>query len=132
GRCSRARAAASCAPARQASRRRSPSAPRVIRRFSVVESRVVPEVDRAAASRRALERRRGRASLKRDLATRVATPQEVLRQAIQDADSDAATMRITDFLMALPAIGAGKRDRILEELHISPVKRLGGLGVRQL
>lgn len=98
----------------------------------MVESRVVPEVDRAAASRRALERRRGRASLKRDLATRVATPQEVLRQAIQDADSDAATMRITDFLMALPAIGAGKRDRILEELHISPVKRLGGLGVRQL
>src|SRR5690606_23117935 len=24
-----------------------------------------------------------------------------------------------------------KRDRILEELHISPVKRLGGLGIRQ-
>src|SRR5690606_32403087 len=26
---------------------------------------------------------------------------------------------------------AGKRDRILEDLAISPVKRLGGLGVRQ-
>ena len=40
-------------------------------------------------------------------------------------------MRITDFLLALPAIGAGKRDRVLDELHISPVKRLGGLGARQ-
>ena len=97
----------------------------------MAESRVVPEVDRIAASRRALERRRARASLKRDLTTRVIQPQQVLQQAISDADSDAATMRVTDFLMALPAIGAGKRDRILEELGISAVKRLGGLGVRQ-
>lgn len=98
----------------------------------MVEGRVVPEVDRMAASQRALQRRRGRAALKRDLTTRVASPQEIVRRAVADTDSDAATMRITDFLMALPAIGAGKRDRILEELHISPVKRLGGLGVRQL
>jgi guanylate kinase len=108
------------------------STPLGIWRFSVVEGRVVPEVDRFAASQRALARRRGRASLKRDLTTRVTTPQEIVRRAVDDSDSDAATMRITDFLMALPAIGAGKRDRILEELHISPVKRLGGLGVRQL
>ncbi|MGF2948037.1 guanylate kinase [Microbacterium alcoholitolerans] len=97
----------------------------------MADRRAVPDVDRAAASRRALERRRGRASLKRDLTTRVIAPQDVLRQATEDADSDAATMRITDFLTALPAIGAGKRDRLLEELSISPVKRLGGLGVRQ-
>jgi len=98
----------------------------------VAEHRIVPEVDRQAASQRALERRRARASIKRDLTTRVTTGQEVLRQAVADAASDAATMRVTDFLLALPAIGTGKRDRILEELHISPVKRLGGLGVRQL
>ncbi|WP_309129254.1 guanylate kinase [Microbacterium sp.] len=98
----------------------------------MAETRVVPEVDRVAAAHRALQRRRARASLKRDLTTRVVTPQEVLRRATTDHDSDAATMRVTDFLMALPAIGAGKRDRILEELAISPVKRLGGLGVRQL
>ena len=59
------------------------------------------------------------------------TPQQVLQQAVNEAESDAATMRVTDFLMALPAIGAGKRDRILDELGISAVKRLGGLGVRQ-
>jgi len=97
----------------------------------VAENRSVPEVDRAAAARRAVERRRARASLKRDLTMRVITPQKVLERAIADADSVEGSMRITDFLLALPAIGAGKRDRILDELQISPVKRLGGLGVRQ-
>ncbi|PRA83449.1 guanylate kinase [Microbacterium sp. MYb66] len=93
--------------------------------------RTVPEVDRAAAARRAVERRRARASVKRDLTMRVVTPQSVLRRASADADSVEGSMRITDFLVSLPAIGAGKRDRVLEELHISPVKRLGGLGARQ-
>lgn len=97
----------------------------------MAESRPVPEVDRAAAARKAVERRRARASLKRDLTTRVVTPQTVLQRATADPDSVEGSMRITDFLLALPAIGAGKRDRILDELHISPVKRLGGLGVRQ-
>ncbi|AMG84551.1 MULTISPECIES: guanylate kinase [Microbacterium] len=95
------------------------------------ERRTVPEVDRAAAARRAVERRRARASLKRDLTMRVVTPQAVLHRATEDPDSVEGSMRITDFLLALPAIGAGKRDRVLEQLHISPVKRLGGLGARQ-
>lgn len=97
----------------------------------MAEARPVPEVDRAAAARKAVERRRARASLKRDLTMRVVTPQKVLEKATADADSVEGSMRITDFLLALPAIGAGKRDRILAELGISPVKRLGGLGVRQ-
>ncbi|MER7795804.1 guanylate kinase [Microbacterium sp. NPDC096154] len=90
-----------------------------------------PDVDRAAASRRAVAARRARASLKRDLATRVVTPQEVLRRAVADPSSPAGTLRVPDFLTSLPAIGEGKRDRILAELGISPVKRLGGLGSRQ-
>lgn len=97
----------------------------------MAEPRPVPEVDRAAAARRAVERRRARASLKRDLTMRVVTPQKVLERAIADPDSVEGSMRITDFLLALPAIGAGKRDRILSDLQISAVKRLGGLGVRQ-
>ncbi|MFJ4225118.1 guanylate kinase [Microbacterium sp. NPDC089695] len=97
----------------------------------MAEARPVPEVDRAAAARKAVERRRARASLKRDLTMRVITPQTVVERATADPDSVEGSMRITDFLLALPAIGAGKRDRILEELSISPVKRLGGLGVRQ-
>ncbi|QGU28783.1 guanylate kinase [Microbacterium oryzae] len=62
---------------------------------------------------------------------RVVTPQEVLRRAEADPQSPAGTMRVPEFLMALPAIGEGKRDRVLAELAISPVKRLGGLGSRQ-
>ncbi|MFT4158330.1 MAG: guanylate kinase [Microbacterium sp.] len=97
----------------------------------MTERTTVPEVDRAAAARRAVERRRARASLKRDLTMRVVTPQKVLEHALADAESVEASMRVTDFLLALPAIGARKRDRILAELQISPVKKLGGLGVRQ-
>lgn len=90
-----------------------------------------PEVDRVAASRKAVAARRARASLKRDIATRVVTPQEVMRRASADPASPAGTMRVPEFLTAIPAIGEGKRDRILAQLGISPVKRVGGLGVRQ-
>lgn len=90
-----------------------------------------PEVDRVAASRRAVAARRARASLKRDLAMRVITPQDLLRRAFADPSSPAGTMRVTEFLTSLPAIGEGKRDRILSDLQISPVKRIGGLGARQ-
>ncbi|WP_458352009.1 guanylate kinase [Pacificispira sp. HM-600] len=99
----------------------------------VVERRggTPPEVDRAAASRRAIAARRERAALKRDVTTRVITPQELLRRAWAAPESAAAAMRAPDFLTSIPAIGEGKRDRILAQLSISPVKRLGGLGTRQ-
>ncbi|MGC5169864.1 guanylate kinase [Micromonospora sp. DT81.3] len=90
-----------------------------------------PEVDRVAASRKAVAARRARASLKRDVTTRVVSPQELLRRAYADPSSPAGTMRVTEFLTSIPAIGEGKRDRILDALDISPVKRLGGLGARQ-
>ncbi len=95
------------------------------------DSRTPPEVDRIAASRRAVAARRERAALKKDVAMRVITPQELLRRALDEPESPAGAMRVTEFLTAIPAIGEGKRDRILRELHISPVKRLGGLGTRQ-
>ena len=97
----------------------------------MTESRRPPEVDRAAASRRAVAARRERAALKHDVAMRVITPQELLRRALAHPESAAAAMRVTEYLTALPAIGEGKRDRVLADLEISPVKRLGGLGARQ-
>lgn len=97
----------------------------------MTETRRPPEVDRAAASRRAVAARRERAALKHDVAMRVISPQELLRRALDAPESAAGAMRVTDFLTALPAIGVGKRDRVLADLDISPVKRLGGLGVRQ-
>jgi len=97
----------------------------------VVERQRPPEVDRVAASRKAVAARRARASLKRDINTRVITPQEALRRALSDTDSAAGTLRVTEFLTSIPGVGASKRDRVLEQLAISPVKRLGGLGARQ-
>ncbi|MFG6502108.1 guanylate kinase [Microbacterium sp. P05] len=97
----------------------------------MAEGQRPPEVDRVAASRRAVAARRARAALKRDVAMRVISPQELLRRALADPESAAGAMRVTDFLTAIPAIGEGKRDRILAQLAISPVKRLGGLGARQ-
>ena len=97
----------------------------------MVDSRTPPDVDRAAASRRAVAARRARASIKRDLSTRVVTPQAVIERGFADPLSAEGTLRITDFLTALPAIGVGKRERFLRELDISPIKRIGGLGVRQ-
>lgn len=97
----------------------------------MADSRTPPDVDRAAASRRAVAARRARASLKHDVTTRVITPQELLQRALDAPDSPPGAMRITEFLTALPAIGVSKRDRILADLEISPVKRLGGLGARQ-
>ncbi|MFS0793821.1 guanylate kinase [Microbacterium sp. 1P10AE] len=97
----------------------------------MTDPRRPPEVDRAAASRRAVAARRERAALKRDVSTRVITPQELLRRGLADPLSAAGAMRVTEFLTAIPAIGESKRDRILVSLGISPVKRLGGLGSRQ-
>ena len=97
----------------------------------MADARRPPEVDRVAASRRAVAARRERAGLKKDVTMRVITPQELLRRALAEPESAAGAMRVTEFLTAIPAIGEGKRDRILAELEISPVKRLGGLGTRQ-
>lgn len=113
------------------SRHASTSAPPCTVKDLMADSRTPPDVDRVAASRRAVAARRERASLKRDVTTRVITPQELLRRAQAAPDEPAGAMRIPEFLTAIPAIGEGKRDRILELLSISPVKRLGGLGVRQ-
>lgn len=97
----------------------------------MADSRTPPEVDRVAASVRAVAARRARAALKRDVMTRVITPQELLRRVWAEPDSPGGAMRITEFLTAIPAIGEGKRDRILASLSISPVKKIGGLGKRQ-
>ncbi|MFT3798983.1 guanylate kinase [Microbacterium sp.] len=97
----------------------------------MAENHTLPDVDRIAASQAAVAARRERAAIKRDLTMRVITPQEVMERAFAAPGSPVAMMRITEFLTALPAIGKSKRDSILEELQISPIKHIGGLGVRQ-
>ena len=48
-----------------------------------------------------------------------------------DRDSSEASLRVTDFLMSIPALGAKKVSGLMASLGISPRKRLGALGRRQ-
>lgn len=90
----------------------------------------VPDTDRVAASRAAVEARRARAELKQRVRDGELSPVTVLELS-KKPDTPAATLRITDFLLLMPAIGAVKMPGILETLDISERKRLGGLGIRQ-
>lgn len=93
-------------------------------------AQAMPDVDRVAANRAAIAARRARADLKRRLRSGETTPLKALEQA-KVPESAAASLRVTDFLLAFPAIGQVKMERILEDLVISPKKRLGGLGRQQ-
>lgn len=94
----------------------------------------MPKVDRAAANRAAIAARRARAELKERLRSGELSPLRVLRKAREAGSSStdpAATLRVTDFLHTFPSFGEVKTQRTLDELTISPRKRLGGLGARQ-
>lgn len=88
--------------------------------------------DPVEASRVAVERRRGRASVKRAIATGERDPFAVARYAWDNADSIESSLRVTEFLGSIGGIGAVKIPRILESLGISPRKRLGALGRHQI
>jgi guanylate kinase len=90
----------------------------------------MPEVDRVAANRAAIAARQERARLKEKLRSGEVSPLRVLEQSAVTY-SVAARLRVTDFLMSLPAIGVTKAWRILSDLAISEKKRLGGLGAQQ-
>ncbi|WP_024357095.1 guanylate kinase [Leucobacter chironomi] len=91
------------------------------------QQRAMPEVDRVAANRAAIAARRARAELKRRLRSGEVSPLRVLEQSRVPGSTE-ASLRITDFLLSFPAIGAVKADRVRDELGISERKRLGGLG----
>lgn len=93
-------------------------------------SNTPPEVDRHAAAEAAIRARRGRAAIKLQLSSGELSPLDVLHRAWNE-DGFEASMRIGDFLRAVPAIGSLKAERIQTRLAISPRKRLGGLGARQ-
>lgn len=87
----------------------------------------MPEVDRVAANRAAVAARQARAELKRKLREGEISPLKVLEYARVPGHA-AEKLRITDYLLSFPAIGAVKAERIREDLQISERKRLGGLG----
>jgi guanylate kinase len=91
----------------------------------------MPEVDRAAASAAAVTIRRKRAAIKLQIAAGERSPVDVAAVAFADASTVEASIRVRDFLKALPSVGVTKVPVILDELEISDKKRLGGLGKHQ-
>lgn len=95
---------------------------------STDSDRAMPEVDRVAASREAVRKRRARATVKSSIASGARTPLDVLDQATREPSGIEGSIRVTEYILSIPSVGVTKLHRILEALEISPVKRLGGLG----
>jgi guanylate kinase len=90
-----------------------------------------PDVDRTAASAAAVAARRARAAVKNAIAAREISPLVVLDHATAAPDGVEGRLRVTEFLLSVPAIGSTKMQEALQRLAISPAKRLGGLGRHQ-
>ena len=103
----------------------------VLERLPPLLSNVMPEVDRRAAAMAGVVARRKRAAIKADIFAGKRSALDVFIVATIDPSSSEATIRVTDFLKSLRGIGVNKIPRILEDLDISPRKRLGGLGKHQ-
>jgi hypothetical protein len=84
--------------------------------------------DRQAALQKALEVRRQRAEVRAKLKNGSMS----LKQCLDKADDKiVGRMKVSAVLESLPGIGKVRAASILEELGISPTRRVQGLGVRQ-
>jgi guanylate kinase len=90
-----------------------------------------PEVDRLAGSRAAVAARRARAEVKRQVSSGERSASEVLSSAARDNVEPEATLRVSELIGSIPWLGPTRTAKIMQELRISPSKRLGGLGVHQ-
>jgi DNA uptake protein ComE-like DNA-binding protein len=89
---------------------------------------LTPE-QRAAALEKAAAARRARAELKVRLKNSGASLSEVLAEG--ETDDVIGKMKVVAVLEALPGVGKVKAQRIMEELEISPSRRVRGLGSKQ-
>lgn len=93
---------------------------------------LTPE-QRAAALEKAAAARRARAELKVRLKTQGTSLAELLDSGQSDSPlgQAVAKMRVVALLEALPGVGKVRAQRLMEELEISPARRVRGLGVKQ-
>ncbi len=90
-----------------------------------------PEVDRLAGSRAAVAARRARAEVKRQVSSGERSASEVLSSAARDGVQPEAGLRVSELIGSIPWLGPTRTAKIMQDLRISPSKRLGGLGVHQ-
>jgi len=89
-----------------------------------------PEVDRIAGSKAAVAARRARAEVKRQIASGERLALDIVDSA--DAEHPAeSSLRVSELIGSIPWLGPTRTARIMEELSISPAKRVGGLGAHQ-
>lgn len=84
--------------------------------------------ERQAALRKALEVRRQRAEVRGRLKSGSMSLSEALSKA---DDKVVGRMKVSSVLESLPGIGKVRARTMLDELGISPSRRIKGLGVRQ-
>ncbi len=84
---------------------------------------------RAAALEKAAAARRARAALKVRLKTSGTSLADVLAEG--ETDDVVGKMKVVSVLEALPRVGKVKAQQIMEELEISPSRRVRGLGAKQ-
>lgn len=84
---------------------------------------------RQAALKKAAEARRKRAEIKAKLKSGSLGMNDVLRRS--DDDETLGKMKVSAMLEALPGVGKVRAKTIMEELNISPSRRLRGLGGKQ-
>lgn len=86
------------------------------------------EEQRKAALEKAAQARRERAELREKIKTGEVTISQVLAKS---DDPIIARMKVSMLTESLPGYGKAKAAKIMEELEISPTRRIKGLGTRQ-
>lgn len=86
------------------------------------------EEQRREALQKAAEARRRRAEIKGQLKNGTLGLADVLRST---ADEVLGKMKVSAMLEALPGVGKVRAQKVMEELNISPTRRIRGLGDKQ-
>jgi hypothetical protein len=92
---------------------------------------LTPE-QRAEALKKAAEARRERAAIKARLKDSAGHRGEEIKKVLKEAESNEIVgLRVSALLEALPGVGKVKAQQIMEEIGISPSRKIRGLGSHQ-
>lgn len=86
------------------------------------------DAERRAALKKAAESRQARAELKKKLKGGKMSLREVLNKA---GDPIVGRMKVGNLLESLPGVGKARATKKMQELDISPTRRVQGLGSNQ-
>lgn len=86
------------------------------------------DAERRAALKKAAEARQARAELKKKLKSGKLNLKEVLKKS---DDPIVGRMKVGNLLESLPGVGKARANKKMEDLKISPTRRVQGLGSNQ-